>query len=90
MSGKGINADGDAGLLPTPACQVHRDHPIVRQPPSNTVPLVKHDGALEVPEWATYYHLSVCQGGRTEETTTVGKVDSGERVESLSSLQKTS
>ena len=90
MSGKGIDADGDAGLLPTPACQVHRDHPIVRQPPPTTVPLAKNSGALEVPECTTYCHRSVCQGGRTEERTAVGKVDSGERVEVLSGLRMTS
>ena len=64
VSGKGSEADGNAGPLSTPACQGNRDHPGGGKPPPPTVPLVRHAGALEGVERLAYYHRSVCQRGR--------------------------
>ena len=73
------NADGDDVPLLTPACQGHRDHTGVGQPPPPMGPPMRHAGSLEVAEWETYYHHSVCQGGGTEETEAGGRGDAGER-----------
>ena len=40
-------ADGDAGPLPTPECQGHRDHTRGGKPPPFTVTPVRHSGAPE-------------------------------------------
>ena len=90
VSGTGNDADGDAGPLPTPACTGHCDHTEGGQLSPPTVPPVQHYGALEGYERVTSYHLSVRQGGGTEETADGRRVDVLERRVVLSGLQQTS
>ena len=61
LSGKGSDTDGNAGPLPIPACQRHRDNPGGGQPTPPTFSLVQHDGALEGVKREAYNHHSVCQ-----------------------------
>ena len=90
VSGKGIDADVDAGTLFTPSCQGHSDHPGGGKPPPSMVPPVRYAGALEGAEREAYYHHPVCQGGVAEETASGGRGYAGERGEVLSGLWKTS
>ena len=60
------NADSHDDSLLAPSRPVHRRNTEVGQPPPPTVPSVRHDGAMAVPEWSALAHNAVQEGGRAE------------------------
>ena len=69
MSGTGGDADGDAGILLSPACTEHYDYIGGGKPPPTTVSPERHAGALESAKQEESCHHTVRQVGIEEALT---------------------
>ena len=70
VTGKGRDADGDAGAFLAPACPGRRDHLGGGGPPSSNIPTMRHAVPVEFTKWTPKDHSNVQMwGGETEAAT---------------------